>query len=111
RIYDYDFTKGLTDEEAKHVIGAEVAMWSEQADPHNVDSKVWPRSAALAELLWSGNRNAEGYKRTTELSARIQEFRERLVARGISAAALVPKYCLQHPHKCDLFRDQKALGK
>ncbi|KAF9023306.1 hypothetical protein BGZ52_013031 [Haplosporangium bisporale] len=111
RIYDYDFTKGLTAEEAKHVIGGEAAMWSEQADAHNVDSKVWPRSAAWAESLWSGNRNAEGYKRTTELSARILEFRERLVARGISASALVPKYCLQHPHHCDLFKDQKALGK
>ncbi|KAF9418761.1 hypothetical protein BGZ94_009614 [Podila epigama] len=111
RIYDYDFTKGLTKKEAKHVIGGELAMWSEQADPVNVDGKVWPRSAAFAESLWSGNRNAEGYKRTTELSHRILEYRERLVARGVAAAALMPKYCLQHPHHCDLFRDQKALGK
>ncbi|KAG0054881.1 hypothetical protein BGZ83_010219 [Gryganskiella cystojenkinii] len=111
RMYDYDFTAGLTAAEAKHVIGGEAAIWSEQSDPTVVDSKVWPRTAAYAESLWSGNRNAEGYKRTTELSARIFEFRERLLERGINAAPLVPKYCLQHPHKCDIQLNQTALGK
>ncbi|KAG0277179.1 hypothetical protein BGZ95_006371 [Linnemannia exigua] len=111
RIYAFDFTEGLTAEEAKHVIGGEVAMWAEQADSVNIDTKVWPRTAALAESLWSGNRNDAGFKRATELSARIQEFRERLVERGIGASPLVPKYCLQHPHHCDLFRNQTAWGK
>ncbi|KAG0328650.1 hypothetical protein BGZ99_004920 [Dissophora globulifera] len=110
RIYDYDFTAGLTADEAKHVIGGEAALWSEQADETVVDSKVWPRTAAYGESLWSGNRNADGYKRAYEMSARIQDFRERLVARGIGAAPLVPKYCLQHPHACDLFRNATQLG-
>ncbi|KAG0233088.1 hypothetical protein BGX31_004946 [Mortierella sp. GBA43] len=110
RIYDYDFTAGLTEAEAKHVIGGEAAMWSEQSDATVVEGKVWPRAAALAELLWSGNRDSKGYKRTTELSARIQDFRERLVDRGILAAPMVPKYCLQHPHHCDLYRNQTANG-
>ncbi|KAI1316844.1 hypothetical protein EDD11_009422 [Mortierella claussenii] len=111
RMYDYDFTKGLTAEEAKHIIGGEAAIWSEQSDEVVVDAKVWPRTAAFGESLWSGNRNKDGWKRTTELSARIFDFRERLVSRGILAAPLVPKYCLQHPHACDLFRNQTALGK
>ncbi|KAG0042206.1 hypothetical protein BGZ83_000775 [Gryganskiella cystojenkinii] len=111
RIYSYDFTKGLTAEEAKHVLGGEVAMWSEQADATVIESKVWPRTAAFAELLWSGNRNADGYKRTTELSARIFDYRERMVSRGHNAHPLVPKYCLQHPHHCDLYRNQTAWGK
>ncbi|KAF9922875.1 hypothetical protein FBU30_006993 [Linnemannia zychae] len=111
RIYGYDFTEGLTAAEAKHVIGGEVALWSEQADEHNVDIKMWPRAAAFAELLWSGNRNAQGYKRTTEMSTRIQEFRERLLARGIAATVLVPKYCLHNPHACDINRNQTVWGK
>ncbi|KAF9936285.1 hypothetical protein BGZ65_002565 [Modicella reniformis] len=110
RIYNFDFTQGLTAEEAKHVIGGEAAIWSEQVDATVVDGKVWPRASAFAESLWSGNRDKDGYKRTTELSARIQDFRERLVSRGIMAAPLVPKYCLQHPHHCDLFRNQTANG-
>ncbi|KAF8937386.1 hypothetical protein BGZ58_002798 [Dissophora ornata] len=111
RIYNYDFTKGLTDEEAERVIGAEAAMWSEQTDALVVENKVWPRTAALAELLWSGNRDAEGYKRTTQLTARIFDYRERMVSRGHYVHPLVPKYCLQHPHHCDLFLNQTALGK
>ncbi|KAF9172766.1 hypothetical protein BGX20_004878 [Mortierella sp. AD010] len=110
RIYDYDFTEGLTESEAKHVIGGEAAIWSEQSDEVVIDNKVWPRAAAYAESLWSGNRGANGNKRTTEMSARIFEFRERLVNRGIGAAPLVPKYCLQHPHACDLYLNQTALG-
>ncbi|KAF9960288.1 hypothetical protein BGZ72_007411 [Mortierella alpina] len=111
RIYTYDFTKGLTSEEAKHVVGGEVAMWSEQSDATVIEAKVWPRTAALAESLWSGNRNKDGYKRVTELSARIFDYRERMVARGHGAHPLVPKYCLQHPHHCDLHRNQTAWGK
>ncbi|KAF9375578.1 hypothetical protein CPB97_011371 [Podila verticillata] len=111
RVYGFDFTKGLTDEEAKHVIGAEAALWSEQSDHTVVENKIWPRAAALAELLWSGNRDAEGFKRITEMGARIQDYRERLVARGHAAHPLVPKYCIQHPHHCDFNRDQKAWGK
>ncbi|KAF9131209.1 hypothetical protein BGW39_002115 [Mortierella sp. 14UC] len=111
RIYGYDFTAGLTEEEAKHVLGAEAALWSEQSDASVVENKIWPRAAALAELLWSGNRDAEGYKRTTELTARISDYRERMVARGHAAHPLVPKYCLQHPHHCDLYRNQTAWGK
>ncbi|KAF9904469.1 hypothetical protein BX616_001300 [Lobosporangium transversale] len=111
RIYSYDFTKGLTEEEAKHVIGAEAALWSEQSDDAVVDAKVWPRAGALAELLWSGNRDEEGWKRTTELSTRIFDFRERLLSRGLAPAPVVPKYCIQHPHHCDLFRNQTAFGK
>lgn len=106
RIYDYDFTFNLTVPEAKLVIGAEVAMWSEQSDATVVDSKVWPRAAALAESLWSGNRNATGFKRYNEFTQRINDFRERLVARGVGASPLMPRYCLQHPHTCDLFLQQ-----
>jgi hexosaminidase len=109
RIYDYDFTSGLTDGEKKHVIGAAAPLWSEQVDDTVVSSKMWPRAAALAELVWSGNRNAAGGKRVTEMSARILNFREYLVANGVQAAPLMPKYCLQHPHACDLYLDQRAV--
>lgn len=109
RIYDYDFTNNLTEAEAAHVIGVTAPLWSEQVDDTCVSSKMWPRAAALAELAWSGNRDAQGNKRTTLLTQRILNFREYLVAVGVQAAPLVPKYCLQHPHACDLYYNQTAV--
>lgn len=70
---------------------------------------MWPRAAALAELVWSGNKGADGKKRTTEMTQRILNFREYLVALGVGAAPLMPKYCLQHPHACDLNADQSVV--
>jgi hexosaminidase len=110
RIYDYDFTKGLTAEEAKHIIGAAAPLWSEQVDDTVISSKMWPRAAALAELVWSGNKDADGKKRTTELTQRILNFREYLVANGVGASPLMPKYCLQHPHACDFYQNQTAIS-
>jgi hexosaminidase len=109
RIYDYDFTTNLTSSEAKHVIGVTAPLWAEQVDDAVVSSKMWPRAAALAELSWSGNKDASGKKRVTEFTQRILNFREYLVANGIGAAPLMPKYCLQHPHACDLYYDQTAV--
>ncbi|KAJ5899901.1 hypothetical protein N7495_004645 [Penicillium taxi] len=110
RIYDYDFTTNLTAQEAKHVLGAEAPLWSEQVDDVTVSSEFWPRAAALGELVWSGNRDASGQKRTTSLTQRLLNFREYLVANGVMAGALVPKYCLKNPHACDLYYNQTAIS-
>lgn len=109
RIYDYDFTTNLTESEAKHVVGAVAPLWSEQVDDTTLAQKLWPRGAALAELVWSGNKDKHGNKRTTELTQRILNFREYMVASGIPASVLMSKYCNQHPHACDLYKNQTAI--
>jgi hexosaminidase len=43
----------LTSEESKRILGGEAALWSEYVTPDNVDSRIWPRTAAIAERLWS----------------------------------------------------------
>ena len=37
----------------KLILGGEVCMWAEQLHPETVDSRVWPRTLAVAERLWS----------------------------------------------------------
>ncbi|KAG6006861.1 hypothetical protein E4U21_006668 [Claviceps maximensis] len=111
RIYDYDFTTNLTETQAKHIIGAAAPLFSEQVDDTVISGKMWPRAAALAELVWSGNKDPKtGRKRTTYMTQRILNFREYLVANGVAATPLVPKYCLQHPHHCDLFYNQTVIN-
>ncbi|MBS1600809.1 MAG: family 20 glycosylhydrolase [Bacteroidetes bacterium] len=43
----------LTDQEKKNILGGEATMWSEMITPVTVDSRIWPRTAAIAERLWS----------------------------------------------------------
>ena len=43
----------LTAEEKKRVLGGEATMWSEFTSPEIIDSRIWPRTAAIAERLWS----------------------------------------------------------
>ncbi|MCL7036731.1 hypothetical protein MKW94_028558 [Papaver nudicaule] len=102
RIYDYDITYGLTKDEAKLVLGGEVALWSEQADHSVLDARIWPRTSAMAETLWSGNRDETGKKRYAEATNRLNEWRYRMVDRGIGAEPVQPLWCMTHPGMCDM---------
>lgn len=77
------------------VLGGEVAMWSEYVDENALDTRVWPRLAAVAERLWSnpsgGVYGAEG---------RLGRHRARLVARGLRPDAMAPQWCDQHDSRC-----------
>ncbi|OUJ75591.1 beta-N-acetylhexosaminidase [Hymenobacter crusticola] len=44
---------GLTPEQQQRVLGGETAMWAEFADSTILDSRIWPRAAAVAERFWS----------------------------------------------------------
>lgn len=101
-VYVYDPVAGLTAEQAKLVLGGEVHIWSEQIDEHSIESLVWPRAGAAAEVLWSGRQDAEGKDRTfPDASPRLAELRERMVKWGIGAAPIMQLWCHQHKGDCE----------
>ncbi|KAH6772918.1 beta-hexosaminidase 2 [Perilla frutescens var. frutescens] len=100
-IYNYDITYGLSEAEAELVLGGEVALWSEQADSTVIDQRIWPRASAMGETLWSGNRDEMGKKRFAEATDRLNEWRYRMVTRGIRAEPIQPLWCIKNPGMCN----------
>ncbi|XP_068249173.1 chitooligosaccharidolytic beta-N-acetylglucosaminidase-like [Palaemon carinicauda] len=90
-------TNLTTSFDPKLVLGGEAALWTEQADDSVVDSRLWPRSAALGERLWS---NPDHNWEPAEV--RLIHQRQRLVKRGIEADRIQPQWCHHNEGLCYL---------
>ncbi|HVW76746.1 MAG TPA: beta-N-acetylhexosaminidase [Alloacidobacterium sp.] len=70
-------TSDLTPEQRALILGGEVCMWGEQINESTIDSRIWPRTAAIAERFWSPEnvRNVDDmYRRLDVMSVRLEAF-------------------------------------
>ncbi len=68
-------TASLTDSEKSLILGGEACMWAEMVSAENLDARIWPRMAAIAERLWSPAEVKDVdsmYRRLETVSARLE---------------------------------------
>jgi len=66
----------LTPDQQKKILGGEATMWAEYVSAETVDSRIWPRTAAIAERFWSPrdvNDVDDMYRRLDAISFQLEE--------------------------------------
>lgn len=100
KVYSFEpVPEELNPAEAIHIIGGECNMWTEHAPQHLVESRLYPRILAMAEVLWSPARarDPETFHR------RVEEYYPRLDSLGVTYGFEAP------PVRFDIRRDSAEM--
>ncbi len=80
------------------ILGAEACMWGEIVSDFNLELRLWPRVAAMAETLWMPRRTSE--INLVSLVSRLSEFSKKLNDMGVPSNPVSSQYCESRPKEC-----------
>jgi hexosaminidase len=112
----------LTAEEANHILGGEVCAWGELLSQENLDSRIWPYSAAIAERFWSPREITDAedmYRRLDAISLELEEagsqhifnldIMMRQASHGADSEAVDQFFGLVEPLRLGAYREQRHI--
>jgi hexosaminidase len=73
----------LSPEQQSSILGGEATIWAEFVSGDTIDSRIWPRTAAIAERFWS----PQNVRDVDSMYARMAVIDDKLKAYGINHAA------------------------
>jgi len=79
--------QNLTPDQAARILGGEACMWSELVSAENVDSRIWPSTAAIAERFWS----PQDVKDVASMYRRLEVVSEELNGVGLTHQSSYPR--------------------
>jgi hexosaminidase len=81
----------LSSEQAANILGGEATMWTELVSPENINTRIWPRTAAIAERLWS----AQSVTNTDSMYQRIDTLSQKLPYYGVPVQGISEQMLLR----------------
>ncbi len=81
----------LTPAQAANILGGEATMWTELVSPENINTRIWPRTAAIAERLWSSQNVTD----VDSMYQRIDTLEQRLPYYGVPVQSISQQMMLR----------------
>jgi hexosaminidase len=69
----------LSPAQTANILGGEATMWTEFVTPETINSRIWPRTAVIAERLWS----AQDVKDVNSMYERLDTLSQKLAYYGL----------------------------
>ena len=109
----------LSTEQEALILGGEACMWSEVVDEKSINSRIWPRTAAIAEKFWSpatlSNNEADMYRRLTAFENTLKHLglnlRSQYVLRLAKLTEKYPIFLQQAKDLIDLLEEVKYYNR